>query len=229
MKAASGTSWRSRGWMVSAPRNIVSSKPRARRRRSVKTCPRSRSAASWISSTARNSTRRSSGIASTVHTKYRGAAGNMRSSPVIKAAAYAPPTCTSPSEISPDAGRVAFVRVPVNARKAGYDTAIWMVDTEGGRAPRPLTAGPQDLSPRWSPAGRRLAFTRAVEKAGKPQPAQLYVMTMEGGEARALTDVAKGASSPVWSPDGRMLAFTGTANPKDLERAARKGGDAAEE
>jgi len=138
-------------------------------------------------------------------------------------------TWVADPQISPDGRRVVFVRVTVNEKKDGYDTAIWTVDTEGGRGPRPLTAGPQDLSPRWSPDGRRLAFTRAVEKAGKLQPPQLYVMTMDGGEARALTDVAKGAASPVWSPDGRMLAFTSTANPKDLERAARKGGEAAEE
>jgi dipeptidyl aminopeptidase/acylaminoacyl peptidase len=56
------------------------------------------------------------------------------------------------------------------------------VDAEGGRAARPLTSGPQDLSPRWSPDGRRLAFTRAVEKAGKLQPPQLYVMTMDGAK-----------------------------------------------
>jgi len=137
-------------------------------------------------------------------------------------------TWVADPQISPDGRRVAFVRVTVNEKKDGYDTAIWTVDAEGGRGPRPLTSGPQDLSPRWSPDGRRLAFTRAVEKAGKLQPPQLYVMTMDGGEARALTEVAKGASSPTWSPDGRMLAFTSTANPKDLERAAKKSGEADE-
>ena len=44
------------GRMVSAPRNMVSTMPRACSRRSVKTWPRSGSAQSWISSTATNST-----------------------------------------------------------------------------------------------------------------------------------------------------------------------------
>jgi dipeptidyl aminopeptidase/acylaminoacyl peptidase len=131
-------------------------------------------------------------------------------------------------QISPDGRRVAFVRVTANEKKDGYDTAVWVVDADGAREARALTAGPQDLSPRWSPDGRRLAFTRALEKAGKPQPAQLYVLTMDGGEARALTDLPKGVSSPAWSPDGRMLALTSTTSAKDLEKAARRSGGADE-
>ena len=49
----------SSGRIVSAPRNMVSSRPRARSSRSVKTWPRSGSAHSWISSTARKLTSRS--------------------------------------------------------------------------------------------------------------------------------------------------------------------------
>ncbi len=54
--SASGTRRCSSGRMVSAPRNIVSTRPRACSSRSVKTWPRSGSAQSWISSTATNST-----------------------------------------------------------------------------------------------------------------------------------------------------------------------------
>jgi dipeptidyl aminopeptidase/acylaminoacyl peptidase len=129
-------------------------------------------------------------------------------------------------QISPDGRRVAFVKVTVDEKKTGYETAIWMVDADGTQRPRAFTAGPQDLAPRWSPDGSRLAFTRAVEKAGKAQPPQLYVVATDGGEARALTDLPRGVASPVWSPDGRTLAFTSTANAPDLERAARRGAEA---
>ena len=140
-------------------------------------------------------------------------------------------TWVADPQVSPDGRRIAFVRVTVNEKRDGYDTALWLVDSDGGRGARALTAGPQDLSPRWSPDGRRLAFTRAVEKAGKLQPAQLFVMAMDGGEARPLTDLAKGAASPVWAPEGRTIAFVSTTNAKDLERAGRKGGtsEAADE
>ena len=76
--------------MVSAPRSHVSRRPRAPWMRLVKTWPRSRSAASWTSSTARKSTLRSSGIASTVHIQKDGFGGTMRSSPVTRATDPAP-------------------------------------------------------------------------------------------------------------------------------------------
>ena len=46
-------------------------------------------------------------------------------------------TWVADPQISPDGRRVAFVRVTVNDKKDGYDTAIWTVDTEGGRASVP--------------------------------------------------------------------------------------------
>ena len=69
--SACGTRRCSSGRMVSAPRNMVSTRPRACSRRSVKTWPRSGSAQSWISSTATNSAGRSSGMASTVQENQR--------------------------------------------------------------------------------------------------------------------------------------------------------------
>jgi len=55
-------------------------------------------------------------------------------------------------QVTMDGSRIAFVRVTVNAKKDGYDTAIWSVATASGES-RQLTAGPRDSSPRWSPDG----------------------------------------------------------------------------
>jgi dipeptidyl aminopeptidase/acylaminoacyl peptidase len=122
-------------------------------------------------------------------------------------------------QISPDGKQVAFVRVVVNKKREGYDTALWIVPTSGGEAPRVLTIGPRDSSPRWSPDGQQLAFVRAPEEDGKPQPAQIFLLSMSGGEARQVTRLAKGAGAPHWSPDGKRLAFTSTTIAKDSEKA----------
>lgn len=125
-------------------------------------------------------------------------------------------------QISPDGSQVAYTLVAVNATKDGYDTSVWLVPSKGmsaGAVPRQITAGPRDSSPRWSPDGKRIAFSRAPEK-GSPQ---VYVLPMEGGEAQQLTDLPKGANNVAWAPDGRTIAFTSTTNDDDL--AAKKTGE----
>ncbi|HVS32162.1 MAG TPA: S9 family peptidase [Thermoanaerobaculia bacterium] len=125
-------------------------------------------------------------------------------------------------QIAPDGARVAFVRVTVNEKKDGYDTAIWSVATSGAEQPRQLTNGPRDSSPRWSPDGRSLAFLRALEKDGKPEPAQIHVLPMSGGEPRAITTLARGAGTMAWSPSGDRIAFTTKTNPGESEAPAKK-------
>ena len=103
-------------------------------------------------------------------------------------------------QISPDGSQVAFVRVWVNQKADRYETAVWIISTSGGSA-RQLTAGPRDGSPQWSPNGKTLAFARAPEKDGRPQPAQIYLLSLDGGEAQPLTDVPRGIGPFEWSPD----------------------------
>jgi dipeptidyl aminopeptidase/acylaminoacyl peptidase len=119
--------------------------------------------------------------------------------------------------ISPDGSRIVYTHVTVNQKHEGYETALWIIPFSGGAA-RQLTAGPRDSSPQWSPDGRLLAFVRATEKDGKPQPGQIFLLAMDGGEARPLTDLPKGAGGPVWSPDGNTIAFSSSSIPKDFDK-----------
>ena len=122
-------------------------------------------------------------------------------------------------QISPDGSRVAFARVTVNEKENRYETSVFEVGSSGSSAPRRLTSGIRDTTPRWSPDGRRIVFVRAVEKDGKPQPTQLYLLDIEGGEARAITELERGASNPVWAPDGHWIAFTSSTGPAEQASA----------
>lgn len=103
--------------------------------------------------------------------------------------------------ISPDGSQVAYTLVTITDKNDNYATSLWMVPANGG-APRQITAGPRDATPRWSPDGHTLAFTRSAADAS-----QIFLLDMRGGEPRALTALAKGAANPVWSPDGHSIAF----------------------
>ena len=107
----------------------------------------------------------------------------------------------SEPQVSPDGTQVVYTRRWVNTMTDEWESALWIVDTDGGRH-RFLTKG---SSPRWSPDGSRLAYVAEGEPAGQ----QIFVRWMDA-EA-ATTQVTRVDESPAnirWSPDGTQLGFT---------------------
>lgn len=124
----------------------------------------------------------------------------------------------SDPQVSPDGTRAAFVltrieeedpRKPDAAHaKPRYKSQIWLADAQGTRV---LTRGEgRDGSPRWSPDGQTLAFTRKVGEG-----AQLHLLPLSGGEAQVVTRFRNGVSDLQWSPDGQYVAFMTTADDED--------------
>lgn len=125
-------------------------------------------------------------------------------------------TWVADPQLSPDGSEAAYVRVTIDEKADQYVTSIWSVPARPGAMPRQLTNGPRDTQPRWSPDGKTLAFLRTVEKDGKPQPPQIYLLSLAGGEPRQLTSLKQSPESIVWSPRGDAIAFTATTKPEDL-------------
>src|SRR5215207_8268038 len=116
-------------------------------------------------------------------------------------------------QLSPDGRWVAYqVTVPDVAANRNL-TQLFVVAVAGGE-PRQLTSGASSsTAPRWSPDGRRLAFTTG---------GQVWTVSPDGSDRRQVTNVSTGASDPVWSPDGKWLAFASDVYPDCADDACNK-------
>src|SRR5207248_3182053 len=102
---------------------------------------------------------------------------------------------------------------------------VWVVPADGSAAARPLTCGPADSRPRWSPDGGRLAFLGAREREWAKD---LFVLTMAGGEARRVAALPRGITEFAWSPDGtRFCLVGGPEYPADPDRGPAASPDEA--
>ncbi len=91
---------------------------------------------------------------------------------------------------------------------SGVTGTIWVSDPTGQGAKEVTKKEPglswsRDVTPRFSPDGRELAF---VTRGGGPR-GELNVIDLGSGEVRNLTHDDALAQSPAWSPDGRSLYF----------------------
>jgi Tol biopolymer transport system component/imidazolonepropionase-like amidohydrolase len=95
-------------------------------------------------------------------------------------------------DVSPDGGTLLFDLLG----------DLYTMPVEGGRAKR-LTAGlAYDMQPRWSPDGRRIAFTS--DRGGTEN---VWIVGADGSSARPLSEEPdRVTNTPAWSPDGEWIA-----------------------
>ena len=111
--------------------------------------------------------------------------------------------------LSPDGRRAVVSVTRLDLDADAYRSRLWLVDTTGAEPPRPLTEGPRDTAPAWSPDGRWIAFLRAGDDPEKGRP-QLHLLPADLGDARRVASDEQhplGAGVPRWSPDSSRLAY----------------------
>src|SRR5438128_12054522 len=143
----------------------------------------------------------------------------------------------SDPNVSPDGRLVAYVVTKIDRAQNRRNSSIWMVATDGSRAPWQFTTSPQSSnSPRWSPDGKSLAFlssrpaetTPAAGTGSTPAEQtrnQVYLLSMNGGEARRITNLKNGVSLFRWSPDGTRLVVVSRTGPSDNRADSRDHSD----
>ena len=108
---------------------------------------------------------------------------------------------------SPDGERIAFVS---NRSGKEYETDrntdVWVISAEGGKLTKISDHDEADANPRWSPDGRRIAFTGEVLNRDHPK---IWLASSSGGAASMLA--ANGLdlipSGLDWSADGKWIYF----------------------
>ena len=147
----------------------------------------------------------------------------------------------SDPNISPDGKLVAYVLTRVDRGPNRRNSSIWMVATDGSRAPWQFTTAPQSsTSPRWNPDGKSLAFLSsrpettpaaapaagaAATATAEPPRAQIYVLSMNGGEAKRITNLKNGVGVFRWSPDGTRFVVVSRIGPSDSRADSRDRSD----
>ena len=93
------------------------------------------------------------------------------------------------------------------------------VMNDDGSSRRRLTTNTQsmDRRPRWSPDGKRIAFTRYMDKERIQTLSELFIMNADGTDQKRLTHNTVADAYPSWSPDGQYLVFTSTQSGKKYE------------
>jgi acid phosphatase type 7 len=97
------------------------------------------------------------------------------------------------------------------------ETGVIYVRRSDGSPLRRLRVPGRPSDPRYSPLGRRIAFTSS---------GAIWVTGSDGSDTRRVTPPGLRARNPAWSPDGSALAFAGgSAGSRDIYRIGLDGND----
>lgn len=107
-------------------------------------------------------------------------------------------------QLSPDGQWVMYSVRTTNVDANSRRTATFIRSVVRGDARQFPDANAAAAEARWSPDGKRIAYTSR---------GQLWIADASGQNQRQLTNLNDGASGPVWAPTGDRIAFTSAVYP----------------
>lgn len=110
-------------------------------------------------------------------------------------------------DIASDGRRIAYART--RAGRYAHCNDLWICDADGGEAERVTHDHAMVMQPRWSPDGRHIAFTGAVQE-GDAEPV-LWLLDVASGAVRGLCEATVDVADPqslLWAQDGGSIVFS---------------------
>jgi len=111
---------------------------------------------------------------------------------------------------SPDSKEIAYAWAPVVGFLAPYQTKIFAVSTEGGAVRPVIDRSGMNVSPQFSPDGKKISFITTDERTGIIAPRGLAVADASGTNANVRAYPMNGAwiAEILWAPDNQAVYVT---------------------
>lgn len=105
-------------------------------------------------------------------------------------------------QISPDGSLIVYVRRSMDIMTDRRASELWIINADGSNHQKLTSRETGESSPRWSPDGKRIAFSSSTENGG-----EIFMYWLSSGKVARLSELDRSPSGITWSPDGTQIAF----------------------
>ncbi len=106
----------------------------------------------------------------------------------------------------PDCSKTLFTVAKMSKEEDRYISKIWLL--EGEEPPYPITKGPSDHTPIWSPNGKKTAFLSRRTLKDEERGSELWIYPFEHcSEPYMILKLEGGIENIRWSPNGDNILF----------------------
>lgn len=106
-------------------------------------------------------------------------------------------------QLSPNGQHIVYRRMGYDIMNDRSTGSLWIMQANGDNHQKLTLFDGNESSPRWSPSGDRIAFTRKGKNGS-----EIYIYWVATGKMARLTQLPQSPSSLSWSRDGKQLAFS---------------------